>query len=391
MAASAPDELPVARDLDTRVTIVGGGIAGLVAAISLAERRARVTLHEARGHLGGRAESTPPPRRANLGPHALYGHGSLDAWLRARGLVPPLVRPSLAQVRVLHAGHLLRLPTPLLPMLRRSREPAPVDESYRDWARRRMGAAAAEAAIGFASLPTFHADPGELSAAFVQERIARSLRWGTVRYVVGGWGSLVARLEARARALRVEIRLGSKVVERPAAPCIVATDLASAARLLGDAGVAWPGSRSALLDVALRERRGDASAVLSLDHRVYASRTSAADPSLAPPGEQIVQAHAGLAPGERLEVGLARIHAVLDAGYAGWRERVAWERHGLLEAGAGAADPPGSTWRDRPAVGRGDGIWLAGDRAAAPGILSEVACTSAIAAARGVLEKGLRG
>src|SRR5262249_29846114 len=173
MAASASDELPVARDRHTPVTIVGGGIAGLVAAISLAERRARVTLHEARGRLGGRAEPTPPPRRANPVPHALYPHARPDAWLRARSLVPPLVSPSLARVRVLHAGRLLRLPTPLLPMLRRSREPAPVDVSYRDWARRRMGAAAAEAAIGFASLPTFHADPGELSAAFVQERIAR--------------------------------------------------------------------------------------------------------------------------------------------------------------------------------------------------------------------------
>ena len=389
MAAALPDELPIARDLRTPVTVVGGGIAGLVAAISLAERRARVTLHEARGRLGGRAESTPAPRRANLGPHALYRHGSLEAWLRARDLLPRLVFPSLTAVRVLHRGRLLRLPTPLLPMLRCAGEAAPVGESYREWARRRIGDAAAEAAIGFASLPTFHADPGTLSAAFVQERIARSLRWRPVAYVAGGWGKLVAALEARARALGVEIRLGSKCLEAPPAPCIVATDLASAARLLGDASIAWPGPRSALLDVALHARRGDAAAVLSLDHRVYASRYSAADPGLVPKSEELVQAHAGLAPGEKLEVGLERIRAVLDAGFAGWRERVAWERRGLLEGGAGAADPPGSTWRDRPAVERGNGVWLAGDRTAAPGVLSEVSCASAFAAARGVLEKAL--
>jgi len=387
MTANPLAELPIARDTRTVVTVVGGGIAGLVAAISLAERRARVTLHEARGRLGGRADSTPGPRRANLGPHALYRHGPLEAWLRAQDLLPVLAFPPLTGVRLLHRGKLRRLPTPLLPMARHARAPAPVVASFRNWATERMGAAAAEAAIGFAALPTFHADPGTLSAAFVQERIQRSLLWRPVGYVLGGWASLVAKLEARARALGVEIRVGSKLPELPEGPCIVATDLPGAARLFRDPSIAWPGPRTALLDVALRARRGDAFAVLSLDHRVYASRYSAVDPGLVPAGESLVQAHAGLAPGERLEDGLARIRAVFDAGFPGWRERTTWERHGLALGGAGAADPPGATWRDRPAIDRGGACWLAGDRVAAPGVLSEVSFASARAAARGVLEK----
>jgi len=389
MTANALAELPIARDTRTRVVVVGGGIAGLVAAISLAERRARVTLYEARGRLGGRGDSTPGPRRANLGPHALYRHGPLEAWLREQDLLPPLAFPPLTGVRLLHAGRLRRLPTPLLPMARLARDAAPVDASFRDWAGARMGAAAAEAAIGFAALPTFHADPGELSAAFVLERIRRSLLWRPVAYVLGGWSRLVAKLEARARALGVEIHTGSKLVEPPEEPCIVATDLPGAARLLHDPSLAWPGPRTALLDVALRARRSDAFAVLSLDHRVYALRTTGVDPSLVPGGESLVQAHAGLAPGERLADGLARIRAVLDAGFPGWSGRTTWERHGLAAGGAGAADPPGACWRDRPAIDRGGARWLAGDRVAAPGVLSEVSFASARAAARAVLEKAL--
>jgi hypothetical protein len=52
---------------------------------------------------------------------------------------------------------------------------------------------------------------------------------------------------------------------------------------------------------------------------------------------------------------------------------------------SGALDPPGTTWRDRPAVHRDDGVFLAGDMVAAPGLLSEVAWASGVEAARGAL------
>lgn len=51
----------------------------------------------------------------------------------------------------------------------------------------------------------------------------------------------------------------------------------------------------------------------------------------------------------------------------------------------GAVDLPGTTWRDRPAIDRGNGIFLAGDQVAAPGLLSEVAFASASRAAAGRL------
>lgn len=50
------------------VTVVGGGLAGLVAAIECAEAGATVTLFEAHSLLGGRARSTDGPFVANSGP-----------------------------------------------------------------------------------------------------------------------------------------------------------------------------------------------------------------------------------------------------------------------------------------------------------------------------------
>lgn len=369
----------------TEITVVGGGLGGLVAAISVAERGGRVRLHETRRELGGRALTDAGPYRVNLGPHALY-RGPFEAWLRERKLLPGLTTPSRTGFRLAVGDRLRRIPLPLLPVLRDRRADAPVDRDYRGWARERLGERAAEAAIGFASLPTFHGDPGALSAAFVQERIRRSLASRPVFYVLGGWGALVRSLARRAQELGVAIETDARLGALPDAPAIVATDLPAAARLLGEP-LAWPGPRTALVDVALRARRRDPTAVLDLDRRVYVSRYSAGDPGLAPAGESLLQAAAGLREGEELAAAVARIECVLDLGFRDWRERVTWTRRGLSDGGAGASDPPGASWRDRPAIDRGNGRWLVGDRVAAPGLLSEVAFESARIAARAAAEK----
>ena len=103
---------------------------------------------------------------------------------------------------------------------------------------------------------------------------------------------------------------------------------------------------------------------------------------MAPRGHSLVQAHLGLRLDENLEAALDRIERLLDETIAGWRERVAWRRRQLVTDSSGAVDLPGTTWRDRPAIVRGDGVFLAGDMVAAPGLLAEVAWASAIEAGR---------
>jgi protoporphyrinogen oxidase len=93
--------------------------------------------------------------------------------------------------------------------------------------------------------------------------------------------------------------------------------------------------------------------------------------------------------------GLAGLTAAITAAEDGARVRLTEahadlggraRRRQVMQGRSGALDMPGTTWRDRPAIDRGDGVFLAGDMVAAPGLLSEVAWASAIQAARGALE-----
>ena len=372
----------VAQSRD-QITVVGGGISGLVAAIACAQRGRRVSLLEATGKLGGRARSADGPYLVNYGPHALYGDGPFYAWLRREKLLPRLARPIAPTMRARLDGRITRLPAPLIAAALRLRGEAPVDVDYRTWVAGRAEERSVEAAIGFASLPTFHHDPGELSAAFCHERFRRLILHGQkVRYVVGGWSVLVEALAQRARDLGVEIHTGSLVSDLPGTPVILALPLSAAGRLLPGRQLPASGTRTVLLDIALRSDGRSPRVVFDLTERLYITRVTGPDPSLAPAGEDLIQTSAGLRPSESIEDATLRIEAAMDAGFPAWRERETWRRRSLAQDSSGAIDPPGRTWRDRPAVDQGDGLYLVGDAVAAPGLLSEVAHHSALQAAQ---------
>src|SRR5258707_6529100 len=208
------------------ITVVGGGLAGLVSAISCAEAGASVHLLEAHDRLGGRARSTDGPYKANLGPHALYT-GPFWEWMQERGLLPSHVRPRLSGARVRLSGAVkLTPPLAAIPSVLRLRgREAPADVDFRTWACEHVDPTTADMLSSGAGVYTFHHDPGALSAAFVWPRSVRLLLSVpiSVRYPVGGWSALVSTLERRVHDLGVEVQTETRISELPTdSPVILA-------------------------------------------------------------------------------------------------------------------------------------------------------------------------
>ncbi|MDT7839123.1 NAD(P)-binding protein [Streptomyces justiciae] len=369
-----------------RITVIGGGLAGLTAAITAAEAGAKVTVHEAHHTLGGRARTAEGPYRTNEGPHALYNGGPHWAWLKQRDLIGPLAPiPPLeaARLRLRHKGVLRRTPPfAMLKLLRPGLAQAPVDSDFLTWATGIAGEEGARAAAHYSAVALFHHDPGALSAAFVQERLRRATKLPPeAHYPIGGWATVVDRMAARAWNLGVRMETLSRVDTLPTdTPVVVATSLDAARRLLADPTLTWTSGRTALIDLAVRTRRGDAFAVSDLDSPGWIERFTAQDRTLAPAGEQLIQGQIPVAPHESKADGVARAETLLDLAFDGWRDRVTWRSEALANGRTGAVDLPGTSWRDRPAIDRGDGVYLAGDQVAAPGVLSEVSFNSALTA-----------
>ncbi len=231
---------------------------------------------------------------------------------------------------------------------------------------------------------TFYHDPGELSAAFTWPRAVRLLLSlpTPVRYPVGGWSTLVGSLERRVRELGVDVQTDSRVEELPEPPVILATELAHARELLGDDSLDWKSGNTVCVDLGVRHRRGDPAVVSDMDESGWIGRYSTTNPSIAPEGEELIQAQMPIRPGESTEQTALRLERLLDTGLEDWRARETWRRRQVMDGRSGALDLPGSTWRDRPAVDRGDGVYLAGDMVAAPGLLAEVSWASALEASR---------
>jgi phytoene dehydrogenase-like protein len=363
------------------ITIVGGGIAGLTAAITCAEAGAPVVLFEARGEPGGRARSLDAPYRANLGPHVLYSDGPLWAWLKQQDLLPPAAGVPFTGVRLRWDGEIHRTPplTMLPSALRLRGRRAPVDAPFRRWAASFAGERTAQWLSGLAGVYTFHHDPGELSAAFVWERTRRiTAPPPSARFVIGGWNALVRRLVDRARRLGVGLRFGERITELPPTPTIIAVEPADARALLDDSSLHWPSGHTVCIDLALESRRGDPFIVSDLDECGWVERYTAADRSLAPAGQELVQAQMPVRPGEPIDAATRRLETLLDRAFPDRATRTVWHRRMVMDGRSGALDFPGTTWRDRPAIDRGDGTFLAGDWVAAPGLLGEVAWRSAL-------------
>jgi phytoene dehydrogenase-like protein len=368
-----------------RISIVGGGLAGLTAAIAVAEKGASVKLVEAHEQLGGRARSTDGPYKANLGPHALLCNSPFWAWLGERDLLPPSARPRLSGFRFRWRDEIRRVPAvgAAVAALRLRGRTAPIELDFRTWAGEQVGFEAADQIARSAGILTYHHDPGSLSAAFIWEPIMRAVLAAppTTRYPIGGWSAIVERMDQRARALGVTIECGHSVESLPEPPVIVATELRDARELLGDDTLQWLSGNAVCVDLVLDHRRGDPYVVADLQDAGWVERFTAVDRSLAPAGQELIQAQMPIRPGEPADAAGTRLEQLLDASFVDWQGRERWRRRQVMNGRTGALDPPGKTWRDRPSIDRGGGVFLAGDMAAAPGCLSEIAWASAMRAA----------
>ncbi|MEV5506711.1 NAD(P)-binding protein [Streptomyces orinoci] len=384
-----------------RITVIGGGIAGLVAAVACAEEGVQVTLYEAHRTLGGRGRATAGPYMAHEGAHVFYADGPWWSWLEERGLTGRLGLPgprdfSYGVLREGRLGH--RVPAGFLRMMLPGRpRTAPVEEDFHGWAARRYGETAARAAANALGVVTYEANTGRLSAAFAWGLFRRiyTTRPPAVRWVTGGWQTVLNRLEGRARALGVRIETGARIggpAELPGRPVIVATELASARALLGDDSLRWESGHCVMLDLAVRRSRRDRFIAIDLDAGGFHEAYTPQDPATAPPGESLFQLTMPVREGESTAYARQRLEALADLTVPGHRERTTWRRWGTARGRTGALDLPGFTWRDRPAVARGDGVFLAGDMVAAPGMRGEIAILSAVKAARmAVAEVRTRG
>ncbi|MBO2455665.1 NAD(P)-binding protein [Actinomadura barringtoniae] len=374
--------------MTNRITVIGGGIGGLTAAIASAEGGSQVVLYEAHKTLGGRGRATPAPYVTHDGAHVFYADGPHYTWLAERGFVKGLGWPSPAAFTRLRfrTGGKLRLAPPVGVLRAQSRKwlKAPVDEDFHAWASGRWGEDTARHIANAISVVTYDADTGRLSAAFVWDLFQRVLGPNVpgIRWVRGGWQTVLDRMEARAEELGVRIETGTRVDALPEdGPVIIATDLASAGRLLGEEGLAWTSGNAALLDIGVSLNRKDLNLAFDLDEGGFHECYTMQDDTIAPKGESLYQLQMPVREGEAHERTHERLRSFADQLLPNWSDRVTFQRTAIAKGRTGALDLPGQTWRDRPAIDRGNGIYLVGDMVAAPGMRGETSINSAVRAA----------
>ena len=283
------------------VTVLGGGLAGLLAAATIAKAGKTVAIYEARSQLGGRGTTDDYEGfHFNQGPHALYLGGPAERALNNLGVTISGGVPSTKGTIVVD-GDQHRLPAGPLSLLRTTaltarskaqfgrllqRLPkldaaAFASQTVEEWIATNVSRPDAAAVLeAFVRLTSYTNAPKLMSADAAIHQLQQSLRFG-VRYVDYGWQTLVDQLATHPG---ITIKTNTKATTLPDAKAvIIATGRPDTAeKLLGTSFDLGPAALVATLDLGLN-RRPAANVVIGVSTPHYFSNHSAAA-ALAPAG-----------------------------------------------------------------------------------------------------------
>jgi phytoene dehydrogenase-like protein len=403
------------------VIVIGGGLAGLMAATTAARAGRRTMVLERGEVLGGRAQTQDwKGFKLNLGGHALFKAGKGYTLLREMGLLPDGTEPN-PKGRTLREGRLNLLPAGPLSMfttglLGWKEKRAFLSLTARlpkmdlqeasgltctQWLERHVADPRLRQFMG-AILRTsaYGGDPNRVRASLALRRVLESQKG--VFYIHDGWGVLVQRLARAAEAAGARIHAGSAVASvapreegyevrmksgevfegdevifaLPPTETLQLLPEAAAARLRGILGDVRPVTASCL-ELCLSHLPNRAVNLgLGIDEPLFMVVQSEAA-RIAPEGTALVHLlryHEGR-PGEEPAAMRTRLEAFMDQLQPGWREVLLHARFLPTAPVASVQDEPG---RRRPVsedLGM-PGLHLAGDWVGEEGWLADASLAS---------------
>ena len=403
------------------VAVVGGGLAGLVAAATAAEGGARVVLLEPHG-LGGRAATDEQHGyRFNRGPRALYsGHGR--AVLERMGMRPTGGPPMLGAAMAVRRGELHRLPVGAGALITTSllgvRAKASFGAFYARVGKADLDELAGMTQSAWLDELDLHPDARQLAESLgrlssyahgsslvsADVMAAQMSIKGGVTYLDRGWSQIVDFLRDCAVARGVEIRdaqvtaiepggtavrVSGNALELVAGRVVLAAGGArSSASLLPEPPVAWkslaPEIAAACLDLGLQQP-AEHPFVHGIDDPLYLS-THCPPADMAPEGGAVVHVMRYLTPDEEPESTAMRACLQAHAAMAGIREdQIGASRYLRRMVVAGAfPTPENGGLRGRPGIASTgfERVLVAGDWIGPDGFLADAAIVSGESAGR---------
>lgn len=409
-----------------KVNIVGGGIAGLLAAVELARGGAQVTVFEAAGAMGGRARTRQADGYSlNQGPHALYRGGAFRRELDRLGIAYSGGRALAASRKAIWKGQLHDLPINTKALLRTGlfgigdkiryvgllsaiSKGVTAEGSFAHWLDGQKLSPVMRASIeALARLSGYANGPQFISAQAILDQVKLAL--GGTLYLDGGWSTLVDGLANAARETGTMLHAGARVEQvivegrrsrvmladgsaHEADATILAMGPTEAAALAPQVASLQVEAREAMpvkanaLDLALKRLPDGAQEfALGIDGPFYFSLHSGSA-KLAPEGGAVVHVAKYLPTGTGPERNaIEELEGIADLVMPGWRalEVKRQELRGMVVSnGLPRWD------RARPSVTLADapGLFIAGDWVGDEGMIADTAAASAMKAAEAVAQ-----